>query len=155
MLEAEFDRFAAEYHDQHARSIRLSGEDLDYFARYKIDDIVRALEGSATPPRRVLDFGAGVGNSLPHAHRAFPDAEIMLLDPSARSLEIAGQRFPGAATLRAFDGLKIPIPTLISISPMRRACSITFLPISTSPCCARYRACLPPAGASFCLSTPL
>lgn len=35
-VEAEFDRVAANYQQQHEQSIRLSGEDTGYFARYKI-----------------------------------------------------------------------------------------------------------------------
>ncbi|TIW90954.1 MAG: class I SAM-dependent methyltransferase, partial [Mesorhizobium sp.] len=37
MLEAEFDQFAREYQEQHAASIRLSGEAPEFFHKYKID----------------------------------------------------------------------------------------------------------------------
>ncbi len=110
MLETEFDRFAYEYEAQHAASIRLSGETPDYFAKYKIDDVAAVLRRAGIVPRRILDFGAGVGNSLGHMRAAFPDAEIVLLDPSAQSLDIAARRFPGQASLMPFDGMTIPYP---------------------------------------------
>ncbi len=108
MLEAEFDGFAAEYRDQHAASIRLSGESPDYFAKYKIGEVAREMAGRARAPSSVLDLGGGIGNSLPHLADAFPDAELVLLDPSARSLALAESRFPEAAFFREFDGRTIP-----------------------------------------------
>ncbi|PWK63169.1 class I SAM-dependent methyltransferase [Aminobacter sp. AP02] len=108
MLEAEFDQFAAEYQQQHAASIRLSGEKPDFFARYKIRDIAEALDGKGVKPRRILDFGAGVGNSLGPMRESFPDSQIALLDPSMQSLEIAEKRFPGQARFQHFDGVTIP-----------------------------------------------
>lgn len=108
MLDAEFDRFAHEYQQQHAASIRLSGETPDFFARYKIADVADVLGRAGVGPRRILDFGGGVGNSLGHMRAAFPESEIVLLDPSSQSLEIAARRFPGQATFRHFDGETIP-----------------------------------------------
>jgi SAM-dependent methyltransferase len=108
VLEAEFDRFAAEYREQHAASIRLSGETPDYFAEYKIRDVASACAARRVAPRRIVDFGGGVGNSLPFLRRHFPKAEITLLDPSLASLDIAAQRFPGEATFEHFDGVRIP-----------------------------------------------
>ncbi|MEO5757429.1 MAG: class I SAM-dependent methyltransferase [Mesorhizobium sp.] len=108
MLEAEFDQFAREYQEQHAASIRLSGEAPDFFAKYKIDDVAATLARSGVKPRRILDFGAGVGNSLGHMKAAFPDSEIVLLDPSQESLDIARKRFPGQAEFKQFDGETIP-----------------------------------------------
>lgn len=108
MLEAEFDRFAAEYREQHASSIRLSGESPDYFAKYKIDDIEKALAHADVAPKRILDFGGGVGNSLPFMRAAFPNGDIVLLDPSKESLDIARRRFPGQARFQLFDGVSIP-----------------------------------------------
>ncbi|MER9236583.1 methyltransferase domain-containing protein [Mesorhizobium sp. M0622] len=108
MLQAEFDQFAREYHEQHAASIRLSGETPDFFARYKIDDVATVLSRSGAKPRRILDFGAGVGNSLGPMRAAFPDSEIVLLDPSQGSLDIAARRFPDQAEFRHFDGETIP-----------------------------------------------
>jgi SAM-dependent methyltransferase len=109
VLEAEFDRFAAEYREQHAASIRLSGEATDYFAEYKIRDVAEVFDGIREAPERILDFGGGVGNSLPYMRRYFPKAEITLLDPSAASLDVAAKRFPGEATFRHFDGTRIPL----------------------------------------------
>jgi SAM-dependent methyltransferase len=108
MLEAEFDRFAHEYREQHAANIRLSGETPDFFARYKIDDVAAVLSRTGAEPRRILDFGGGVGNSIGFMRAAFPDSEIVLIDPSQESLDIARQRFPGEAEFRHFDGRTIP-----------------------------------------------
>ena len=108
---AEFDRFADEYTATHAGNIRLSGEDPDYFARYKIEEVRRRwdAEGRAEPSA-VLDFGTGIGNSLPHLARLFPQAEVTGVDVSQRSLQVAAHRFPDVARLLAYDGSEIPLP---------------------------------------------
>jgi ubiquinone/menaquinone biosynthesis C-methylase UbiE len=108
VLEAEFDKFADEYELEHAASIRLSGEAPAFFARYKIKDVAQVLQRRNKKPLRILDFGAGVGNSLGPMREAFPDSEIVLLDPSAQSLDIARSRFPGQAHCQPFDGQTIP-----------------------------------------------
>jgi SAM-dependent methyltransferase len=106
---AEFDRFADEYLEAHAKNLRVSGEQPEYFARYKIDEIRRVWDGRRWPaPRTILDFGAGIGNSTPHFHRAFPDAEIIALDVSERSLEIARRRHEGMARFELYDGESPP-----------------------------------------------
>jgi SAM-dependent methyltransferase len=109
MNEAEFDKFAAEYRDLHAANIRISGEDPEYFAEYKIKDIAfelaqagRALDG------RVLDFGAGVGYSVPFFRRHLPGAAITCLDVSKRSLAIGAAQHGADAEFRHFDGTTIP-----------------------------------------------
>jgi len=108
MLEAEFDKFAGEYEQAHAASIRLSGETPDFFANYKIADVAARMARRGEKPRHILDFGAGVGNSLGPMRAAFPDSDIVLLDPSSQSLDIARARFPGQAAFQAFDGQSIP-----------------------------------------------
>ena len=63
MDEAEFDKFAAEYRALHAANIRVSGEDPEYFAEYKIVDLRHelALQRPGVMAPAILDFGAGVG----------------------------------------------------------------------------------------------
>lgn len=111
MEAAEFDKFADEYLAIHARNVRVSGESPEYFARYKIEQVRRmwAVSGQA-PPAAVLDFGTGIGNSLPHLARAFPAARITGLDVSEKSLAVAAARFPDTARLVRFDGGRIPLP---------------------------------------------
>ena len=111
MEEAEFDRFAQDYLATHERNVRVSGETPDYFARYKIDAVRRRWTATrAAEPSRVLDFGAGIGNSLPHLAEMFPRARITALDVSRRSLAIAESRFPGRADFVRYDGADIPLP---------------------------------------------
>ncbi|HET6157093.1 MAG TPA: class I SAM-dependent methyltransferase [Dongiaceae bacterium] len=110
MDEAEFDRFADEYHHHHAANIKASGEAPEFFAKYKVDDVSAVLRRSGGRPARILDFGGGVGNSLGPMRAAFPGSEIILLDPSSRSLEIARRRHPAGATFQQFDGRRIPLP---------------------------------------------
>lgn len=111
MEEAEFDKFAAEYRDLHAANIRVSGEAPEYFAEYKIKDIAAELaQADKSLDARVLDFGAGVGYSIPFFRRHLPRAQLTCLDVSKRSLEIGAARFPVAAEFRHFDGVTIPYP---------------------------------------------
>lgn len=102
---AEFDRFADEYLALHAKNLEITGESPDYFARYKIDEIRRVWTARAlADPRTILDFGAGIGGSLAHFRRAFPNAEIIATDVSRRSLEIAEHRHPGVARFQLYPG---------------------------------------------------
>ena len=108
MKQAEFDTVAAEYHDQHKASIRLSGEEPDFFARYKIDETAKAIDAAGVKPKRILDFGAGIGNSLPHLQRAFPEAEVTCLDVSRDSLAQCASRAIRPAVMLPYDGVSIP-----------------------------------------------
>lgn len=89
MQTAEFDRYVADYERQHQDSIRLSGESPSYFADYKVRELARlaAAWGMAAP--RILDFGAGIGNSLPAFRRHFPEGQVTMADVSGESLRMA------------------------------------------------------------------
>lgn len=110
MNEAEFDKFADEYHAMHSASIKASGEGPEYFAEYKIMDLRREYirrTGMGTPPR-ILDFGAGSGGSVPYMNSHFPGVELTCLDVSRRSLELAEARFPGGARYIRLEGNVLP-----------------------------------------------
>ncbi len=80
---AEFDQFADDYQRVLDDSVRLSGEDAEFFALHKVGEL-RRLPGA--PPRRILDYGCGVGTVTRHLARGFPDATIDGFDPSEESL---------------------------------------------------------------------
>ena len=103
MKVAEFDKFAEEYLATHKTNLAVTGESPDYFARYKIVEVARRLKQLGLAPKRVLDFGCGIGSSAPHLREAFPEAEITGVDVSEKSLAVARQRFPGAANFVAYD----------------------------------------------------
>jgi ubiquinone/menaquinone biosynthesis C-methylase UbiE len=111
MQEAEFDLVADEYAAMHARSVAASGEDLAFFARYKVEDAAREARRAGLDVRRALDFGCGIGNSLPFLHTAFPTAEIVGADVSQRSLDIARQRAGfDRLTLHRIEDQRLPMP---------------------------------------------
>jgi SAM-dependent methyltransferase len=107
--EAEFDRFADEYRQLHAANIRLSGEAPEYFAEYKIADL-RSLLGDSfgKDAPTILDFGAGVGTSVPYFRKHSPKCDLTCLDVSRKSLEIGTSRFREQAKFVHFDGEHIP-----------------------------------------------
>jgi len=111
MNESEFDRFADEYRQLHAANISASGEAPEYFARYKIATIARLVKlGSMARPDTILDFGAGIGSSVPHFHHYFPDARLCCLDVSRKSLAVGESRFRGKAEFVHFSGEAAPFP---------------------------------------------
>lgn len=105
---AEFDQHASTYARQHESSIALSGEEPEYFSQYKIDDLVRVCELNRIKPARILDFGAGIGNSLAPMQRAFPHAHISGIDVSGESLEVCRKVAREGTDLRCYDGQTIP-----------------------------------------------
>lgn len=102
-LAAEFDALADEYRDVHKENIAITGEDPEYFSEYKIADLARASARAGRPNKNILDFGSGIGNSLPYFRKYFPDSEVICADVSERSIEIAKTRFPGSEAYLLID----------------------------------------------------
>jgi len=102
---AEFDKFAEEYLSTHTKNIACTGEDPEYFSRYKIEEVRRRWNREKrAEPAAILDFGTGIGGSLPFLAQKFPAAALTALDVSRRSLEIAEHRNPGMANFVLHDG---------------------------------------------------
>ncbi len=55
---AEFDKFADEYHNLHQENIRITGENPEYFAEYKIRDLTRVEQIVGGEVNNILDFGS-------------------------------------------------------------------------------------------------
>lgn len=95
MMQQEFDTHARSYKEVLDQSIGFSGEDSAYFAEYKIRDLRHELTRAgvdAGTALKLMDFGCGVGTSMPHARRYFARAELLGVDVSQESLEQARVR---------------------------------------------------------------
>jgi SAM-dependent methyltransferase len=108
MDEAEFDRFADEYRALHAANIRVSGESPEFFAEYKVADVAALLGGRVDNDPAILDFGAGVGTSVPYFRKYLPHCRLTCLDVSHRSLEVGRARFGDKAEFVHFGGSRVP-----------------------------------------------
>lgn len=109
MEEQEFDQFADEYYQQHKDTIRITGEEPEYFARYKIVDIRDEAAKSGIPANcRIIDFGCGIGNSIPYFREFFPQADLNCADVSVKSMDLAAKRYPGAETFLQISKTAIP-----------------------------------------------
>lgn len=110
MDRAEFDKFADDYRALHQANLAPSGEAPEYFAEYKVRDLARLLRAVAPTLayRRLLDFGAGIGSSVPFLRKYFPSAHLTCVDVSTRSLAVGMARFAHEADFVAFDGDRLP-----------------------------------------------
>jgi len=86
-----FDAYAAQYDAALQQGLSVSGETKDYFARGRINWLAQVLTRMGEEPQSVLDFGCGTGTSSRLFRETFPPAEVLGLDISAKSLEVARQ----------------------------------------------------------------
>jgi SAM-dependent methyltransferase len=107
-LEKEFDLLADEYANEHQKNIRITGEKPDYFSEYKIRDLEDYTKSQCFLPRTILDFGCGIGNSIPFFRKYFQYSKLIATDVSYRSIEISKKRFPGKEEYLLIDN-SIPI----------------------------------------------
>ncbi len=143
----EFDKVADAYQRQHAQNVRLSGEDPSYFARHKAAQMARSL--GARPAGHILDFGAGVGNCLPHLNELLRPSTLTALDVSARSLELAQARFGPLAHYLHFDGVRVPLADA-SVQTALAACVFHHIAADRQvPLLAELRRVLAPQGRLF------
>lgn len=108
MEQAEFDRFADTYHEQHREVVQITGEEPEYFAEYKIRVLAELAATGGIGARHVLDFGSGIGNSISPFRKHLPGAQLTCADVSRRSLDLAEKRFAGMSESLLIEGGRIP-----------------------------------------------
>ena len=86
-----FDAYAAEYDAALQQGLSVSGEAKEYFARGRINWLAQGLARLGEAPQSILDFGCGTGTSSRLFREIFPPAEVLGVDVSAKSLELARQ----------------------------------------------------------------
>ena len=104
---AEFDQFADEYENMHAANIAITGERPDFFSAYKIRILAGDFARLGLQADRIVDFGAGTGNSIPFFRQYCPTSALTCADVSRRSLDLAQARFPGQSRPLLLDGPRI------------------------------------------------
>lgn len=109
-IRAEFDLLADEYHVQHKANIAITGEGPEYFAEYKIADLASLVREKNIVAEQILDFGSGIGNSVPFFRKYFGQSKLSCCDVSARSIELAQTRFPGSEQ-HVLIGKTLPLPS--------------------------------------------
>lgn len=95
MKVSEFDNFAEEYSENLKKSTKIFGENPDFFAEYKVKDLFEYVSLNKKNDDLILDFGSGIGNSIPWFRKYFPNSNLICADVSSKSLELSLQRFPG------------------------------------------------------------
>ena len=112
MPEALFD-LSAEYNQMLNQGIRLSGEGQEFFIHGRIQSLHFRLPPDFRP-RRILDFGCGIGTATRHLSEKFPHAEIVGVDTSEKALEYGTEhcgsgrvRFRGQLPVGAFGSVRL------------------------------------------------
>lgn len=146
----EFDRYADQYTDLHRASIHASGEEPSYFGRYKAQRMARDVGArDAEGPLEVLDFGCGIGNSIPYLREAFPHARLRGVDPSGESIRRAAAAHAGDALFQTSVGEALPYDDR-SFDLVQAACVFHHIPPAARPRCVReLRRVLKPGGRLF------
>ena len=122
---SEFDQYADDYLRLHKENIAVSGEEPEYFSKYKIAEVSRCFEQKK--PASVLDFGSGIGSSMPHFQHYFPNARLICSDVSKRSLDIAMSRFPEMGEPLLISNETIDLPNAV-IDLTFTACTFHHIP---------------------------
>lgn len=98
MPPAEFDPFAESYDQDLAKSLAITGENREYYARGRIDWTAKCLARLNYMPKRILDYGCGDGANVPMLAAQFQAEHTLGVDVSADSVAIARR-------IHARDGL--------------------------------------------------
>lgn len=92
----DFDDYADRYEDLIKEQRTFFSKGREYFSEYKA---ALAADLCSKAPVKILDFGCGVGLSLPFLAHYFPDAVLHATDLSAKSLIHVQDKFPKVIVL--------------------------------------------------------
>jgi len=106
VAESHFDAHARTYDADLHRAIGISGEDKHYFAQGRIQWLANWLSRAGLPHRDILNFGCGTGTAIPYFRQFLDPEEIVGVDVSNESLDVARSSFEGP-DLR-FEKMGIP-----------------------------------------------
>jgi SAM-dependent methyltransferase len=76
------------YTEMLEKGIRLSGEGQHFFIQGRLGDLAKFL-ASSDPPRRILDFGCGLGQTSVELAGLFRHAEVVGIDTASQAIEYA------------------------------------------------------------------
>ncbi len=94
MREPLFD-LSDEYEQMLSKGIRLSGEGRRFFLVGRVRYLTKILPGNFQP-KRILDFGCGIGDTTAHLASMFPAAEVTGIDEAEKAIAAARERFASA-----------------------------------------------------------
>jgi SAM-dependent methyltransferase len=101
--EAEFDRYAEAYDALCRDSIAISGETREYFAQQRITYLAACLRAMPHDAGMVMDYGCGTGAAAPFLRERLQATQVLGVDPSQRSLDMARKRHGKVARFAALD----------------------------------------------------
>lgn len=103
MAQVNFDDYVKEYDKLLNKNLSFFSKDDSYFCKYKIDLL---KQNSSKKPKRILEFGAGIGRNIPFLKSAYPESEIYAYDVSWKSLDYLSEKYPYVKVIRDFCGFK-------------------------------------------------
>ena len=106
--QVNFDEYADQYEQLLQEQLSFFSKDRGYFSEYKVKLVSDNLK---TTPTRILDFGCGIGLSLPYIKSYFPNAQIFATDLSEASLDHIRNKLPHINVLSdsKIDGYKFDL----------------------------------------------
>jgi SAM-dependent methyltransferase len=93
-MKAYFDDFSRDYEKILGRSLSATGETPDYFAKKRVVITKEVLHRCGESPKTAIDFGCGLGTSIPLLRQILYLREVCGIDVSADILAQARQRHP-------------------------------------------------------------
>ena len=112
----DFDEYAEDYDELLDQQLNFFSQDVDYYAKYKVDLVAEDLKHKDITPTKILEFGCGVGRNLISFKAMYPEAELTGYDISKKSIDIASASVDGATFTSEISDLKIHHYDLIFIA---------------------------------------
>jgi SAM-dependent methyltransferase len=87
-----FDQYAEDYDAALEQGISVSGEDKEFFAKARVEYLAKRISKYGHSPSKIVDFGCGTGSATTFFLKNFPEASILGVEISYKSIEIARNR---------------------------------------------------------------
>jgi trans-aconitate methyltransferase len=92
-MSSHFDLHAENYNETLEQGLSVSGEESSYFARGRVLWLRDCLQKLDEHPRATLDYGCGLGSTVPFLHTLLDAESVVGLDSSFRLIERARQKY--------------------------------------------------------------